>query len=223
MGKIIKWSASVARVAVAKIRLGSRLRLPNGGKPVYLGRGARLVVADGGVMELGRGVYIDDRCRLQVSAGAHMSLGEGCYLNTNCRVVAAEGVSVGAHTMFGPNACVFDHDHVFDGEGVHSDLASAPIAIGERCWLGANVLVTKGVAIADKICVGGGVVVTRPLAEPGVYVGTPVRLVRRTACEGGGVDGSAAENQEAQTRDGSPQDTQQPLAAQDLQGPREGA
>ena len=156
IGKLVKWTANAARVAVAKARLGRRLRLPHGGKPVYLGRGVRLVVADGGVMELGRGAYIDDRCRLQVCQGARVSLGEGCYLNTNCRVVAAEDISVGAHTMFGPNVCVFDHDHVFDDEGVHGDLTSAPIAIGERCWLGANVLVTKGVSIVDRICVGGG-------------------------------------------------------------------
>ena len=179
MGKVIKWTASAARVAAAKARLGRRLRLPHGGKPVFLGRGVRLVVADGGVMELGRGAYIDDRCRLQVSPGAHMTLGEGCFLNTNCRVVAAECISVGARTMFGPNVCVFDHDHVFDAEGVHGDLASAQISIGERCWLGANVLVTKGVAIADRICVGGG----RRHAFPGGVGG-----VRGDACAPGASD-----------------------------------
>lgn len=223
VGKLFKWSASVARVVLVKIRLGHRLRLPHGGKPVYLGRGARLVVAEGGVMELGRGAYIDDCCRLQVSAGAHMSVGEGCYLNTNCRIVAAEDISIGARTMFGPNVCVFDHDHVFDADGVHGELVSVPITVGQRCWLGANALVTKGVTLADRICIGGGVVVTRPLVEPGVYVGTPARLVRRIACEGGGVDGAAAKAQEAQTRDCASQGAQRFLAAQDLQGPREGA
>lgn len=106
-------------------------------------------------MEFGSGVYIDDRCRLQVCSDAHMSIGEGCYLNTNCRIVAAEDLNIGAQTMLGPNACVFDHDHVFDAEGVHGDLISAPVVIGERCWLGANVLITKGVSLADKICVRG--------------------------------------------------------------------
>lgn len=106
-------------------------------------------------MEFGSGVYIDDSCRLQVCPDAHMSIGEGCYLNTNCRVVAVEDLNIGAQTMLGPNACVFDHDHVFDAEGVHGDLVSAPVVIGERCWLGANVLITKGVSLADKICVGG--------------------------------------------------------------------
>lgn len=223
IGKLFKWSASAARVAVAKMRLGRRLQLPHGGKPVYLGRGARLVVAEGGVLELGRGVYIDECCRLQVSTGAHMSLGEGCYLNTNCRVVAVEDVRIGDRTMFGPNVCVFDHDHVFDADGVHGELVSASISIGLRCWLGANALVTKGVAIADRICVGGGVVVTRSLVEPGVYVGTPARLVRRTVCEGGGVDGAAVEDREVQTVDCASHSSEQVLAAQDLQGPRERA
>lgn len=156
MGKCLKWCASAARVACVKIRLGSRLRLPRGGKPVYLGRAARLYVAPDGVMVLGSGVYIDDLCRLQVMPGARMELSGGCYFNTNCRVVAADSVCVGGHTMFGPNACVFDHDHVFDSEGVHGELVSSPIEIGDCCWLGANVLVTKGVHIADRICISGG-------------------------------------------------------------------
>ena len=154
--KLLKWLGSTVRVVAIKVRLGRRLQLPHGGKPVYLGRGARLIVAERGMMKLGRGAYVDDHCRLQVSAGARMVVGEGCYLNTNCRLVAAEHVELGAHTMLGPNVCVFDHDHVFDAEGVHGQIVSAPIAIGERCWLGAHALVTKGIIVADRICVGGG-------------------------------------------------------------------
>ena len=155
VAKLLKWSASTARVAGAKIRLGLRQHLPCGGKPVYLGHGARLDVAPNGVMELGRGTYVDDCCRLQVSARAHMTIGEGCYLNTNCRLGAAEDVRLGARTMLGPNVCVFDHGHVFDAGRVHGAVASAPVTIGERCWPGANALVAKGVSTADRICVGG--------------------------------------------------------------------
>jgi acetyltransferase-like isoleucine patch superfamily enzyme len=223
MGKCLKWCASAARVACAKIRLGSRLFLPRGGKPVYLGRAARLDVAPDGVMVLGSGVYIDDLCRLQVLPGARMELSGGCYFNTNCRVVAADSVCVGGHTMFGPNACVFDHDHVFDSKGVHGGLVSSPIEIGDCCWLGANVLVTKGVHIADRICIGGGSAVTRDLEEPGIYVGAPACLVRRTFPEGGGVDGAPGTPQEAQARDGSAQAAQRAVAAPHLQGQGEGA
>lgn len=213
IGKVAKWSVSAARIAVAKARLGRRLHLPRGGKPVYLGRGVRLVVEGDGVLELGCGAYIDDYCRLQVSRGARMSFGKGCYLNTNCRVVAVEDVEIGAHTMFGPNVCVFDHDHVFDAGGVRRDLISAPIVVGERCWLGANSLVTGGVSIADKICVGGGCVVTHPLVEPGVYVGAPSRLLRRFGRADGGQGEPPAESEEVRLCDRVSEGPQQPLIA----------
>lgn len=115
IGKLIKWSASALRVASAKMRLGNKLRLPSGGKPVYLGRSVRLDVERGGVMEFGSGVYIDDRCRLQVCSGARMIIGEGCYLNTNCRVVAVDDLNIGAQTMFGPNVCVRSRPRVRRG------------------------------------------------------------------------------------------------------------
>lgn len=71
--KLFKWSASSARVAATKARLGRRLHLSHGGNPVYLGRGARLVVEENGVMGLGRGSYIDDCCRLRALRGVPLA------------------------------------------------------------------------------------------------------------------------------------------------------
>lgn len=71
--KLFKWSSSAARVAATKSRRGRRLRLPHGGKPVYLGRASRLVVEENGVMGLCRGSYIDDCCRLSALCGAPLA------------------------------------------------------------------------------------------------------------------------------------------------------
>lgn len=185
VGKLVKWGASTLRVAAAKVRLGSRLRLPRGGKPVYLGRGVRLMVEPGGVLELGEGCYIDDRSRLQVQGGARMRLAPFVYLNTNVRMVAAESVTVGEHTLMGPNVCVFDHDHAFDAQGVHADVKTAPIAIGSHCWLGANAMVTRGVSVGDRILIGGGASLCVPshnqvstwAIRRGWRTPTPMRLI----------------------------------------------
>ena len=174
----VKWGASALRVLVAKVRLGGRLRIDRGSKPVYLGRGVRLMVKPNGQIHFGAGAYIDDYSRLQVDDGASLHIGSYAYLNTNCRIVAAENIEIGSHTMLGPNVCVYDHDHVFDEDGVHGDLKSSPIHLGERCWIAANSLVTRGVEIADNILIGGASVVTDSLLEPGVYVGTPARLIK---------------------------------------------
>lgn len=177
-GKIAKWSAGLARVVYAKLKMGRKLTLPKGGKPVYFGRGVRLSISKGGCLELERGVYIDDYCRIEVFENARVSIGANCYFNTNCRVVACEEIDVGDRTMIGPNVCLFDHDHLFNFDGVHSGVLSSPITIGRRCWVGANTLITKGVSISSRICVGGGSVVSRSLTKPGVYVGAPAHFAR---------------------------------------------
>lgn len=154
--KILKWSASAARLAMLKTGLGLRVSWPHGGKPVYMGRRARIRVVECGRLDAGAGLYLNENCLVQVNPGVRVVLDEGVYMNANARVVAAESVCVGDHTMLGPNVYVYDHDHAFGEDGVSSDLVTAPVEIGERCWVGANSLITRGVRIADRICVGGG-------------------------------------------------------------------
>lgn len=154
--KMVKWSMSAVRLAALKARLGSRVSWPHSGKPVYIGRGARIRVAEGGRLEVGAGLYLSENCLVQVNPGSRAALGEGVFMNANARIVAAESVRVGDHVMLGPNVCVYDHDHAFGEDGVSGDLVTSPVEIGERCWIGANSLVTRGARIADRICVGGG-------------------------------------------------------------------
>lgn len=156
LSKMLKWSASAVRLAALKTGLGLRVSWPRGGKPVYIGRGARIRVAGGGRLDVGAGLYLSENCLVQVNPGARVILGDGVFMNANARVVAAESVRVGDRAMLGPNACVYDHDHAFGEGGVSGDLVASPVEVGERCWIGANSLVTRGVRIADRICVGGG-------------------------------------------------------------------
>lgn len=177
MRKLLKWGVSALRVAACRISNGGRLKVAPG-RPLYLGKGARIRVAEGASCEIGSGVYLSRGCLLQVNGGARLSVASGVFFNESVRVVAQERVEIGEGTLFGPNACVYDHDHVFDADGVHGDLKSAPTSIGERCWIGANALVTRGASVAGRICVGGGSVVTRSLEDPGIYAGSPARKVK---------------------------------------------
>lgn len=175
--KLVKWGISAVRVAACKIANGGRLKIAPG-RPLYLGKSARIRVAKGAVCEVGPGVYLSRGCLLQVNEGARLSIGSRVFLNESVRIVAQERVEIGPGTLFGPNACVYDHDHIFDTDGVHAELRSAPTSIGGRCWIGANTLVTRGASVACRICVGGGSVVTRPLREPGIYVGAPAKRIK---------------------------------------------
>lgn len=176
--KILKWLASFLRVLAFRIRLGSRVSWPKGGKPVYIGRNARIRVEKGAHLTIGSGFYLSENALVQVNPEAQVKIGTHVFMNANARIVAAESVEIGDGVMLGPNVCVYDHDHVFDSKGVHAQLVTTPIAIGSRCWIGANALVTRGCSIVAKTLVGGGSVVTSPLEEPSVYAGSPARRIK---------------------------------------------
>lgn len=50
--------------------------------------------------------------------------------------------------------------------------------IGDRVSIGTNATVLP-VDICDDVVIGAGSVVTRSIAEPGIYVGNPARLVKK--------------------------------------------
>ena len=56
-----------------------------------------------------------------------------------------------------------------------------PIKIKSDVYLGARVILLSGVEIGSRVVVGAGAIVTKSLNEPGVYVGTPARLVKKHA------------------------------------------
>lgn len=154
--RILKWTAGAVRLAALKAGLVPRVSRPCGGKPVYIGRGTRIRVAEGGRFDAGAGLYLSENRLVQMNAAAYVSFGEWVFKNANAGVTAAESVSMDDHTMLGPNACVCDHDHVF-GEGIVSGgLVTSLVKIGERFWIGANSLVTRSVRTANRICVGSG-------------------------------------------------------------------
>lgn len=179
LSKIPKWGASAVRVAKARVAAGGRMRVA-AGKPLYLGKGARIVLGEGASCSFGSGVYLSPGCVVQVGNGASLTIEDGVYMNEGCRVTVVESARIGAGTLFGPNVQIYDHDHRFDRGGVHSELRSASVAIGERCWLCANVVVTSGCSIADRALVSANSVVTRDLAEEAaLYAGAPARLIKR--------------------------------------------
>lgn len=179
VSKAIKWGVSSLRVAYARAAGGGRMRVAPG-KPLYLGKGARVVLGEGANLSIGSGVYLSSGCVLEVGDGACLVIEDGVYMNEDCRVTVVKSARIGSDTLFGPNVQLYDHDHDFDRGGVRSELHSAPVSIGKRCWLCANVVVTRGCFVADCSLVSANSVVTRDLSEASaLYVGAPARLIKR--------------------------------------------
>lgn len=175
---IYRWFRSSVKVLWYRLIYGNRFKVGHG-KPLFLGRGARIRIGKEARVVLGSGVHLEDGCLLQSEGVGIVELGNRVFLNESVRVVAVESIAIGDRTLFGPNAMVYDHDHVYDRGGVCSSLCSSPVSIGAHCWLAANSIVTRGVSVSDAIVVGASSVVTGPLLEPGLYVGSPAKMKKR--------------------------------------------
>ena len=76
-------------------------------------------------------------------------------------IVAAEKVVIGENVGIGVNSCIYDTDfHPVDPylrrKNRREDILCSPVIIGNDVWLGANVIVLKGVVIGDRSVVAAG-------------------------------------------------------------------
>lgn len=127
-----------------------------------------------GQLQIGRNTELAHGCDLEVHGNGRLFIGEGTYMNRYCMVSAHEDVHIGHHCMFGPGVRVFDNDHCFDGDkGVKSELKTAPIYIGDRCWIASNVVILRGTNIGNNCIIGAGCVVKGDIPD-----GTLVKCIQ---------------------------------------------
>ena len=130
---------------------------------------------------LGAGAMLDHGITLlATSERARIVIGAKVYINRRTILDVDERVEIGEETMIGPGCYITDHDHGFS-KGIApgaAPLIVEPTTIGRRCWLGANVVVLKGVTIGDGTVVGAGSVVTKSLPAGAVAVGVPAKVIR---------------------------------------------
>lgn len=109
--------------------------------------------------------------------GRNLRFGERVFLNSGCRFQDQGGIDIGDDALIGHNAVITTLNHDLD-PARRADMHPAPVRIGRRAWLGANVTVLPGVTIGDGAIVGAGSVVTKDVAPRTVVVGVPARHVR---------------------------------------------
>lgn len=94
--------------------------------------------------------------------GGELTIKDEVTFNRNCIVVARGRIEIGQHCTFGPNVCIYDHNHRFDENGVKefTDLSIGEVVIEKNCWIGAGVIILKGSHIGEGCVIGAGTVVT---------------------------------------------------------------
>jgi acetyltransferase-like isoleucine patch superfamily enzyme len=111
--------------------------------------------------------------------GKNLTLGKRVFINLGCRFQDTGGITVGDDTLIGHGSTLTTLDHGIDPDR-RGDMIPAPVVVGRKVWLGANVTVVPGVTIGDGAIVGAGAVVTKDVPANAIVAGVPARLIRMT-------------------------------------------
>jgi len=129
---------------------------------------------------------------IRVERAGKLVIGNEVYLGDNSIISSAESVVIGSGTLVAHGVQIFDNtshplgwqerqDHFRKllGQRVNREISipSAPVTIGEHCWLGMGAVVLKGVTIGDRSVIGAGCVVTKNIPPDTLVVSPEVYLI----------------------------------------------
>ena len=114
---------------------------------------------------------------------SRIEIGKNCGMS-GAVICAKESVVLGHNVQLGSGVVISDTDfHSMDYQvrGQEGDLEaaqSAPVSIGDDCFIGARAIVLKGVTIGARSIVGAGAVVVRDVPADAVVAGNPARVIK---------------------------------------------
>jgi acetyltransferase-like isoleucine patch superfamily enzyme len=128
------------------------------------------------------GVSLDDGVVLLCSGPPRrdkLHIKGGTYINRNTILDAHEHLEIGSHCMIGPGCFLTDADHGTSPGGAvaNQPMRCQPTVLEDNVWLGAGVVVLKGVRIGKGAVVGAGAVVTHDIGARARVAGVPARLL----------------------------------------------
>lgn len=113
--------------------------------------------------------------------GHGIRLGEHVFVNANCTFLDGAYITIGAHTLVGPDVKIYTPHHPMDFVKRRGSKEYAyPVTIGEDCWIGGGSIICPGVTIGNRCVIGAGSVVTKDIESDSVAVGNPAHIIKKS-------------------------------------------
>lgn len=127
--------------------------------------------------QIGKNVWIEPDFKCEF--GKNITIEDDVYINFGCIILDCAEVTIGSHTLFGPNIGLYPVNHSTDAqERINGGCYGKPIHIGKNVWLGGDVKVLAGVTIGDNTIIGTGSIVTKDIPSNVIAVGNPCKVIR---------------------------------------------
>lgn len=123
--------------------------------------------------------------------GATVSIGERTFIGDAVLSVSTS-LEIGNDVLISWGVSIVDHDsHSLrfldrrqdvmmwrEGRKKWENIQMAPVRVHDKCWIGFNTILLKGVTIGEGAIVGAGSVVTKDVAPWTIVAGNPARVIR---------------------------------------------
>ncbi len=127
--------------------------------------------------EVGKNVWIEPDFKCEF--GKNIKIEDDVYINFGCVILDCAEVTIGSHTLIGPNVGLYAVDHSIDAlERINGGCCGKPIHIGKNVWLGGDVKILPGVSIGDNTIIGTGSIVTKDIPSNVIAAGNPCKVIR---------------------------------------------
>ena len=112
-----------------------------------------------------------------------IEIGNNVFFGDRATIACIIPVKIGNDVMFGPEVMIMGGDHNILEIGKkmidsHSGGKNIPVSIEDDVWIGARVIILKGVQIKEGAVVGAGSLVTKNVLPYSINAGVPSKCIR---------------------------------------------
>lgn len=139
-------------------------------------------------MQYGKNLTLGHSCRFDLKGDkVRLYIGNECEFGDNTHIVAYDKVKIGNNVLIASKVFISDTNHgIYSGANQSSPdtnpndriLTHKSVNIGDRVWIGENVVILPGVSIGDGCVIGANSLVNCDIPNNSIAVGSPVRIIK---------------------------------------------
>ena len=148
--------------------------------PIKDVRSSRLILRENSRLVCKGHIQAFEAVKIECLPNAVVEIGDKSYINHDSEIRCRERITIGNNVSIAYNVLIQDSDYhtTYDDNG-NPKPQTLPVVIEDNVWIGANVIILKGVTIGEGSIVVAGSVVTKSVPSYSLVGGNPARIIKQ--------------------------------------------